>query len=247
MAPPLVAPPAPAPAVVVPASPPTAASADFAMLLSTPAVTSAGPSPAGSPFGLRGDDSEEHDIATSSRGEVLVLIVAILLPPLGLFLAIVAAVRSARRRGWVIGLLRASLAIGVVLTVAAGIGGEIGWTALQHQQAHDRVAGASAAFCSTIKADPAMIRSPTFGWPAVGATIADSLGAMHRYEDRWKKLAAVSPAGIEPEVTKVAAAAGQIIQSVTVGRAVDDEANTAVMTRTASASQVPAWYAEYCD
>jgi len=215
---------------------------DFARLLASPRSEGA---PDG-PSAPRTEPADEPDIGTSTGGEKIILLFAILLPPLGLIAAIVAAIVSAQRRGWVIGLLRAAIAIGVVLSVIAGIGGYIGWTILQQQQAHDRTAAASAAFCSTLKADPTMRSLPDFGWPATAATITDSLAAMQSYEDKWTKLAGVSPSGVKPEVTKVVAAAKQIIDSVTVGRTVDDGANIAVMTQTASASGIPAWYSDYC-
>jgi hypothetical protein len=174
------------------------------------------------------------------------LILAILLAPIGLIVGIVAAARSARRRGWVVGIVRASIAIAAVLIVVLAIGGYYGYTQIKQQQAHDQTAAASAAFCAALKADPSMDQLPTFGWPAVAASIPDSLKAMQAYEDRWTKLAKVSPAGIKPGVTNVAAAAKKIIDSVTVARTVDDASNVAVMSSVAGQSGVPAWHSEYC-
>lgn len=274
VAPPLVAPPEPVVAapitlptpppaslVAPPAAPPAAVTAaaavavppapDFALLLSAPAPSPAhAPASADSPpepsFGVRDDVPEEPNIARSTVGERIILVLAVLIPPVGLIAAIGAAIRSIDRRGWVIGVLRSAIATGAVLSVVAGIGGYLGWTALHQQQAHDRIASDSAAFCATIKADPTMLRSPTFGWPGVRATITDSLAAMQGYEDRWTTLSAVSPAGIKPDVVKVGAAAKQIIDSVAVSRTVDDSSDVSLMTQTASASGVRSWYAEYC-
>ena len=249
---------APAPATPIASTPPRAAPvsaavpvesapspSDFSLLLAAPPPASEGPGPS-SPLDTAPYRSDEPDIGRSTVGEKTTLLLAILVPPLGLLAAVVGAILSARRRGWVIGLLRAAIAIGLVLSVAAGIGGYLGLTALQQQQAHDRTAAASAAFCSTITAQPTLISSPAFGWPAAGATITDSLAAMQTYADTWTKLAKASPDGIRPEVAKVATAAKQIINSVTVARTVDDASNIALMTATASASGVPGWYAEYC-
>ena len=91
-----------------------------------------------------------------------------------------------------------------------------------------------------------MDQLPTFGWPAVAASIPESLKTMQAYEDRWTKLAAVSPAGIKPGVAGVAAAAKKIIDAVTVSRTVDDASNVAVMSSVASSSGVPEWYSTYC-
>jgi hypothetical protein len=80
----------------------------------------------------------------------------------------------------------------------------------------------------------------------VAASIPDTLKTMQVYEDRWTKLAKVSPPGIEPDVNRVAIEAKKIIDSVTVARTVDDASNVAVMSSIASASGMPAWHSEYC-
>jgi hypothetical protein len=146
----------------------------------------------------------------------------------------------------VVGIVRASIAIAAVLTVAMGIGGYFEYTQIKKQQAHDQIAAASAAFCATIKANPSMDQLPTLGWPGVAASIPDSLKAMQAYEDRWTKLAKISPAGAKPGVTRVAAEAKKIIDSVTESRTVDDASNVAVMSSVASSSGVPEWHSEYC-
>jgi len=228
------------------ASPPR----DFATLLATPvggddqARSAAGPLRFGS--STPDDDDDEPDLARSTAGEKIGLVLAILIAPIGLIVGIAAAARSARRRGWVVGIVRASIAIAIVLTLVWGVAGYYGYTQFKLQQAHDQTAAASAAFCAAIKADPTMDQLPTFGWPAVAASIPDSLKAMQAYEDRWTKLAKVSPPGIKPGVTRMADAAKKIIDAVTVSRTVDDASNVSVMSSTASSSGVQAWYSEYC-
>lgn len=259
------APVAPAPAPVAPApvaapaqaapvaSPPQQAPApraplDFASLLATPVGGDDVSRGAAAPlsFASTGADDDEPDLGRSTWAERIGLVLAILIAPIGLIVGIVAAVRSANRRGWVVGIVRASIAIAAVLTVVLGIGGYYEYTQFKQQQAHDQVAASSAAFCAAIKADPSMNQLPTLGWPAVASTIPDSLKAMQAYEDRWTKLAKVSPAGIKPGVTRVAAAAKKIIDSVKVAHTVDDASNVAVMSSVASSSGVPAWHSEYC-
>jgi hypothetical protein len=192
------------------------------------------------------EDDDEPDIGRATTGEKIGLALAILVAPIGLIVGIVSAVRSSQRRGWVIGIVRASIAIAAVLSVVLGIVGYYEYTQLKLQQAHDQVAASSATFCSTIKANPSMAQLPTLGWPAVGPSIPDSLKAMQAYEDRWTKLAAASPAGIKPGVARVAAQAKKIVDSVQVARTVDDAANVAAMSEVASSSGVPEWYSEYC-
>jgi hypothetical protein len=221
---------------------------DFASLLAAPAGADDGRAAASA---LRldassDDDDDEPDIGRATVGEKIGLALAVLVAPIGLIVAVVAAARSSRRRGWVIGIVRASIAIAAVLSIVIGIGGYYEYTQLKLRQAHDEVAASSAAFCSTIKANPSMKQLPTFGWPAVGASIPESLKAMQAYEDRWTKLAAVSPAGIKSGVARVAAQAKKIVDSVEVARTVDDASNVAAMSAVASGSGVPAWYSEYC-
>jgi hypothetical protein len=221
---------------------------DFAALLATPIDADEIPRSPATPlmFGSGAADHDEPDLARPTVGEWIGLALAVVVAPIGLLLGVVAAVRGAHRRGWVVGVVRATIAIGAVLTVALGVGGYFGYVHLKQQQAHDETAAASAAFCSTLTANPGMAELPTFGWPAVAASIPDSLKAMQSFEDRWTKLAKVSPAGIKPDVDKVATAAKQIIDSVTVSRTVDDASDIAVMSSVASASGVPAWQSQYC-
>jgi hypothetical protein len=244
------APPSP-PASSAPSSPPSAVRAplDFASLLTTPVDADDGSSAAAAPlrFGSgSSNDDDEPDLGRPTTGEKIGLVLAVLVAPIGLIAGIVAAARSAQRRGWVVEIVRASIAIATVLTIALGIGGYFGYLQLKQQQAHDQIAASSAAFCATIKANPDMDQLPTFGWPGVAASIPDSLKAMQAYEDRWTKLAKVSPPGIKPGVTRVAAAAKKIIDGVTVSRIVDDASNVALMSSVASSSGVPEWHSEYC-
>lgn len=221
---------------------------DFSSLLATQVGADDDARPAAGPlaFGSAPDDDDEPDLGRSTTAEKIGLVLAFLVAPIGLIAAIVAAVRSANRRGWVVGIVRASIAIAAVLTVVLAIGGYFGYLQFKQQQTHDQTAAASAAFCATIKANPTMDQLPTFGWPAVGASIPESLKAMQAYQDRWAKLAKVSPAGIKPGVTSVATAAKKIIDSVTVARTVDDASNVTVMSAVAGTSGVPAWHSQYC-
>lgn len=223
----------------------TAAPLDFGAML-TGSAASAGSALPARPFGIDRGPSDEPNVGKSTVGEKIILLLAVLLPPIGLIAAIVAAIGSARRRGWVIGMLRAAVAIGLVLSVIAAIGGFIGYTQLLLQDAHQQRVAASAAFCYTIKANPTMKQLPTFGWPVVAASIPDSLTSMQAYEDRWTKLVRLSPDEIRPEVQKIATEAKHIIDGVTVARTVDDSTNIRAMSVAASASGVPGWYTEFC-
>jgi hypothetical protein len=188
----------------------------------------------------------DRDVARTTVGEWIVLLLAIIAPPIGVIAAIVGAIGSLRRRGWVVGVLKVALPVGIVLSVVLAVTGYFGYKQFQAQQLLDQTASASAAFCSTIKADPTMIALPDFGWPAPAASIPDSITAMQAYADSWKKLAAVSPPGIAADVTTVASTAQQLTDAVDVSRTVNDASNVSTMTSVASASSVPAWFTKYC-
>jgi hypothetical protein len=258
--PPGSASPSPAPAPVAPpqlssvapsASAPGATHAplDFSALLASPVDADGTPGAAARPLVFGGgpaDAPDETGLARSTLSERIGLILAIVVAPIGLILGIVSAIGSVRRRGWVIGMVRATVAVGAVLTVVLAVGGYFAYTQYEQQVHHDEVAAESAAFCATLKSDPSMYQAPTFGWPAVASSIPDSITAMQAFEDRWTKLTKVSPAGIKADVAKEAASAKDIISSVTVSRTIDDASNVALMTSVASSSGIPAWHAEYC-
>lgn len=214
---------------------------DFAGLLATPASGRSPDSPVGA-----SDSDADHDIARSTVGEKIAVVLAVVLPPIGLVAAIVAAIASSRRRGWVIGLLQASVTVAAVLSLVLAIGGYVGDKLVRQQAQHQQIAAASAAFCATLTKDPSMQALPDFGWPAIAASIPDSIAVMQRYEHRWEVLAKISPAGIEPDVEKIATATKQIVGAVTAGRTIDDASDVATMSSLASVSGVPAWYREYC-
>jgi hypothetical protein len=237
----------PAPAASSPPRDAPAASDFSAILFAPPSPNAPAAAAVGPAFFASGEpDAPEVDIARSTAGERIALVLSILLPPIGVIASVIGAILSTRRRGWVVGVLKAGIAVGLVMTVLTGIGGSIAYGFVEQQRQHDETAASSAAFCATIRANPAMIQRPTFGWPAVAASIPDSLSAMQAYEQRFATLATVSPVGIRADVTKVSTAAQQIIDSVNVARTVNDASNIAVMTSIASASGIPGWYEEYC-
>ncbi|MBW4033731.1 MAG: DUF1705 domain-containing protein [Acidobacteria bacterium] len=220
---------------------------DFAALLTSPTVSADSNSSAGLPVsGALSTHDDEPDIARPTLGEKFVLVLAVLIPPLGVIAALVGSLVSVRRRGWVVGVLKAALTLGVVLTVIVGFAGYVGYSLVRQQQAHDQTAAQSAAFCATIRANPTMVQLPDFGWPAVATSIPDSLAAMQSYTDRWTKLESVAPPGIKSGVTKVATTAQQIVDGVKVARTIDDPSNVTLMSQAASVSGVPAWYSQYC-
>jgi hypothetical protein len=187
-----------------------------------------------------------EDLERSTVGEKVGLAVAILTGPIGLVVAIVTAARGARRRGWLIGMAKASLVLAVISTIAAGIGGYTLWNIRADQIQHDAIAAASAEFCAAGAADPSIVTPPVLGWPAPGATTTESLAAMQAWTDNWTTLAATSPATLRTGMELLATRGQVIIDAVTASRSIDDAANQQQISQIEAQSGVAAWYATYC-
>jgi hypothetical protein len=186
------------------------------------------------------------DLERSTAGEKVGLALAVLTGPIGLVVAIVMAARGARRRGWVIGVGRASLVLAVLSTIATGIGGYVAWNVRVDQLEHADIAAASAEFCAAGTADPAIVTPPTLGWPAPGATITESLALMQAWTDNWTTLAATSPAPLRTGLEQLAAQGQSIIDGVTLSRVVTDDSNQQQIASIEAQSGVASWYANYC-
>jgi hypothetical protein len=187
-----------------------------------------------------------EDLERATVGEKIGLALAILTGPLGLIIAIVSAIRSGRRRGWLIGISRVSLVLGVLSTIATIIVGIVGWNIRVDQIQHDGLATASAEFCAAAEADPSMVTPPTLGFPPQGKSIPDTIDAMTAWTTRWTELAATSPAELRTGLELLAAKGQTIVDSVTDSRSVDDVLNAQVIGSVQAQSGVPAWYENYC-
>jgi hypothetical protein len=223
----------------------------------TPAAAPAGPSApvpadddpnAGAQFfgGGVGEWEEPPDLDRTTLSERIALILAFLVPPVGLVVSIVAAVRSARVRGWVHRLLRVAIVVGVIMSIGVGILGAYFYGVLEAARQHDAVAAASTQFCTTVGENPDMISQPTFGFPAPAASVPDTLTSIQEYVDRWDALAKVSPSGIRTDVTRVADAARGILDTITTTRLVNNDENVAVMSSIAQQTNIVGWAQEYC-
>jgi hypothetical protein len=187
-----------------------------------------------------------EDLERSTIAEKLGLVLALLTGPIGLAVAIVNAVRSGRRRGWLIGVVRASLVLGVLSTIAAGIAGYTYWNIRADQIQHAETAAASAEFCAAAEADPTMVTPPTLGWPAPAASVGESIVLMQAWTDRWTALAATAPPGLKSGIELLAEKGQTIVDAVTQARTVDDAANQAQIAGVEAQAGVASWYSTYC-
>lgn len=187
-----------------------------------------------------------EDLERSTVAEKLGLVLALLTGPIGLAVAIVNAVRSGRRRGWLIGVVRASLVLGVLSTIAAGIAGYTYWNIRADQIQHAETAAASAEFCAAAEADPTMVTPPTLGWPAPAASVGESIVLMQAWTDRWTALSATAPPGLRSGIELLAEKGQTIVDAVTQARAVDDAENQAQIAQAEGQAGVATWYTTYC-
>jgi len=187
-----------------------------------------------------------EDLERSTVGERIALVLALIAGPIGLLAAIVTAVRGGQRRGWIIGISRVSLALGVLSTIATVILGVVYWNIRVDQMHHDELAAASAEFCAAAEADPAMVTPPTVGFPTQGNSIPETIDAMTAWTTRWTDLAATSPAELRTGLELLATKGQEIVDSVTESRSVDDALNAQVIGSVEAQSGVSAWYTTYC-
>jgi hypothetical protein len=174
-------------------------------------------------------------------------VLAFVAPPVGLLAAIAALVVGSRRNGWTTGIARAAVAIGVVLTVVL-IGGLVLLNNIQQKQAaFDAIVASSRPFCTQLRADPATLQSPTYGWPSVEGTVPQSVAAMQTYEAKWTALAKAAPPGIRPGAQRVATAAQSIITTVDSSGVLDDENDVSQMQQAVSGSGIASWVSQYCN
>lgn len=190
------------------------------------------------------DTPEDLDRATA--GERVGVALALLTGPIGLTVAIVSAARGSRRRGWLIGISRLSLVLGVLSTIATAIAGVILWNIRVDQIQHDDLAAASAEFCAAAAEDPAMVTPTLLGWPAPGNSIPESIETMTVWTERWTELAVTSPAELRAGLELLAEKGQTIVDSVTTTRLIDDAANQALIASAEPQSGVANWYTTYC-
>ncbi len=169
-----------------------------------------------------------------------------MLPPVGLVVGIVTAVLESRSRGYTVGLVKAAIAIAVVLTIGLGVGGAVLAKISGDQAAHDALVASSRTWCTKLQANPATLQSNTFGWPAPADTIPDSITSIGTYVSFWKSLVSVAPAGIKGGTREVESAAESIYSSVKSTQTLDDAANVSDMQDAASSSGVQSWVTQYC-
>lgn len=190
--------------------------------------------------------SYEPDPGGARPADRLMLLPAVLLPPVGLVAALVRARLSRTRRGFVPAVLGVAVGVSLGMTGLLGAGAAVAAGALADQAEHDRIAASGAEFCTALEAEPALLTTPALGWPTPASTIPETIAAMRAYADRWDAVTSVAPASLTAATTAVAESARGIADRVEASRIVDDAADRAALDQHPSAAPLRAWSADYC-
>jgi hypothetical protein len=183
----------------------------------------------------------------ASALEWIALVLAVVLPPLGLLVSIVARIVTRHRHHWVTSVARWSTAVSIVLTIALG-GGAVAYSVIAGSDAAEAAVLAEARpLCDGIAATPGVLEARAFGWPVEVTPIPATLDAMRAYQAQWSALADLAPASAEANVRAIADQAQILIGSVEASQAIDRQANLSTMTSVTDASGLTTWVRTYCD
>jgi len=191
-------------------------------------------------------DRPEREVPKASPLEWVSLALAVVLPPLGLIVSVVAGFIARRTHGWTTWVVKTATVVGAILTVVLVAGGLV-FTAIGNAQAADaKIVADSAAFCAALDETPGVLEQPGFGWPTDRSAIPQTIVEMQAYLDRWTALTDVAPAGVRPGVRSVANAAQSLLTAVQTNQAIDRARNLSDISSVTSASGVTQYVAKYC-
>jgi len=191
-------------------------------------------------------DRPEREVPKASPLEWASLALAVVLPPLGFLLSLVAGFIARRTHGWTTWVVRTATVVGAILTVALIAGGLV-LTAIGDSEAADaKIVADSAAFCASLDETPGVLDQPGFGWPTDRSAIPETILGMQAYLDRWTALMDVAPEGVRPGVRSVTNAAQSLITAVETTKAIDRQRNLDQISSVTAASGVQQYVAKYC-
>ena len=179
-------------------------------------------------------------------GDWLALVLAIVLPPIGLVLSIVVRAISRHRTGWSSAVARTATVLGTVFTIIAAMIGLVFGSVLADAAGEAQLRADSAPFCSSLAETPGVLETPGYGWSNDPLPIAESLEAMTAYQQRWSSLADVAPAPVRADVAAVAAGAQTLITEVETTRSIDRQGNLDRISTLTAGSAIPAFVGVYC-
>jgi len=220
---------------------------DFMLRADAPAEAAPGDAlVAPSPAVLDFSDRPERTRPRASPLEWAALVLAVIAPPLGLVVSIVARVIASRTHGWITRVLSIATIVSIVLTIVVAASAVVSTLVGQGEAAQAKIVADSAPFCAALDETPGVLDLPGYGWPTERLSIPDSIVAMQAFQDRWAGLAAIAPDGVRAGVRSVADAAQSLTNSLVTTQVIDRDRNLEQISTVTRASGIPAYVSKYC-
>lgn len=195
-------------------------------------------------FGVR--STRQRQRPRTSALDWVAMLLAVAAPPIGVLTSVIARIVSSRKYGRTTVVARSAAVVSIVLTVALGAGALVYAEIARQDGVRADLVAESAPLCTMVDEFPGILDDAAFGWPALAATIPESIDLMKVYETRWSTLADGAPKKIRADVSAVAAAAHSIISGIETSRILDGQRNLEKMKAVSAASGIPVWVVEYC-
>jgi len=173
-------------------------------------------------------------------------VLAILVPPLGLLVTVIARVVTRYRRHWTTPLARAATVISIVLTLLLGVGGVVYSSFAAKDADAARVVAEAQPLCAALAETPGVLDLDAYGWPTEVASLDNTLVAMQAYQAKWQQVAELAPAAQKSGTTAIADQAAILVAAVQSTRAINRAGNLAAMKSVTDASGLPQFAATYC-
>jgi hypothetical protein len=174
------------------------------------------------------------------------LVLAVVVPPLGLLVNIVSRIVNFRRHGWTTTVAKVATVLSIVFTLVLGAGVFAYSVVAERGAAAAKVIADAQPLCSAIAETPGVLDIPAYGWPTEVATIPVTLEAMKAYQLRWQQLADVAPDSATANLQAIADQAQTLVVSVETSQAIDRNGNLATMAAVTGASGLPGWVDRHC-
>jgi len=175
------------------------------------------------------------------------LVLAVIAPPLGLVVTIVARIVTRYRNHWTTTVAKAATVISVILTLVLAAGTVVYSALAEEQAAEDRVFASAQPLCEALATTPGVLDTPGYGWPIEVAALPQTLDAMRAYQARWTELTALAPDAAKANLGAIADQAAVLVAAVESTQAIDRQGNLSKMAAVTGASGLPTWVETYCD
>ena len=191
-------------------------------------------------------DRPARVVKRTSVLEWIGLFLAILVPPVGLLVTIVARIVTRYCHHWTTTVAKAATVISIVLTVLLAAGYAVYAVSAERDAAAARVVANAQPLCNALAETPGVLELDAYGWPTEIAPLTVTLDSMRAYQAHWLQLAEIAPESAKAGVTAIADQAALLISSVEGSQAIDRGKNLATMKAVTDVSGLPQYVDTYC-